>query len=81
MESRNLAEVLDGPVARRLLRGDVLARMAYIALDGTPRAMPIGFVWTGQHLDMCTATNSAKVKALSANPNVALMSGWWVSCC
>jgi nitroimidazol reductase NimA-like FMN-containing flavoprotein (pyridoxamine 5'-phosphate oxidase superfamily) len=71
MESRNLAEVL-GPVTRRLSRGDVLARMAYIALDGTPWAMPIGFVWTGQHLVMCTATNSAKVKALSANPNVTL---------
>jgi uncharacterized pyridoxamine 5'-phosphate oxidase family protein len=72
MRRRDVAKELDGPVARRLLSGAIPARFAYRALDGTPRAIPIGFLWNGREVVMCTATNSAKVKALKANPQIAL---------
>ncbi len=72
MRRRDVAKELNGPVARRLLSGAIPARFAYLALDGTPRAIPIGFLWNGREVVMCTATNSAKVKALKANPQIAL---------
>jgi Pyridoxamine 5'-phosphate oxidase len=34
--------------------------------------IPIGFLWTGQHVVMATVPKSAKVRALRQNPRVAL---------
>jgi hypothetical protein len=48
------------------------ARLAYVAKDGTPRTIPIGFVWNGTEIVMCTAKNAAKLHALRVNPMVAL---------
>jgi hypothetical protein len=71
MDEARIDEVLTGAVARKLLKRP-LARLAYIARDGTPRAIPIGYVWNGSAIIMCTATNAAKIKALKVNPDVAL---------
>ncbi len=60
------------PVAQRLLNAPILARLAYIAGDGTPRAIPIGFHWNNTTIVIGTVPGSAKVKALQANPTVAL---------
>jgi hypothetical protein len=49
-----------------------LARLAYTALDGTPRVVPVGFHWDGESIVIGTVPNSAKVRALRANPAVAL---------
>jgi hypothetical protein len=46
--------------------------LAYVAQDGTPRAVPIGFTWNGSTIVMCTAKNAPKVRALRENPAVAL---------
>ena len=46
MRRRDVAEELDGSVARRLLSGAIPARFAYLALDGTPRAIQSGFCGT-----------------------------------
>ena len=71
MTPQEVAEVLGRPLSRELLaRG--LTRLAYIAQDGTPRAIPIGFVWNGSAIVMCTAKNAPKLPALRANPAVAL---------
>lgn len=71
MTPQKIAEVLDRPLSRELLaRG--LTRLAYVAQDGTPRAIPIGFVWNGSAVVMCTATNAAKLAHLRRNPAVAL---------
>jgi nitroimidazol reductase NimA-like FMN-containing flavoprotein (pyridoxamine 5'-phosphate oxidase superfamily) len=72
MDYADTQNVLASPVAKRLLEGDELARLAYIATDGTPRVIPIGLFFDGQRLVVCTATNAAKVKALKANDKVAL---------
>jgi hypothetical protein len=71
MDHKRIDEIMAGEVAQKLLKRTI-ARLAYVARDGTPRVIPIGFLWNGSALVMSTATNSAKVKALEVNPNVAL---------
>ena len=72
MDQKQIDEMLSSDVARKLLENQMLARLAYIARDGTPRVIPIGFSWDGSAIIMCTTTNSARVKALRANPRVAI---------
>jgi hypothetical protein len=71
MQSSEITEVLDRPLSRELLARD-LARLAYVAKDGTPRSIPIAFTWNGTQIVLCTTKNSAKLPALRANPMVAL---------
>ena len=71
MEQERIDDVMAGEVARRLLKRTI-ARLAYVARDGTPRVIPIGFLWNGSAFVMCTATNAAKITALEVNPDVAL---------
>lgn len=71
MDPSAIAEILDRPLSRELLARD-LTRLAYVARDGTPRNVPIGFTWNGSQIVMCTATNAPKLPALRANPAVAL---------
>ena len=71
MQPSEVAEVLDRPLSRELLDRD-LCRLAYVAPDGTPRVIPIGFAWTGEHVVVATLPGAAKVRALQQNPRVAL---------
>ena len=72
METDEVAQVLRDPVAVRLMESPLLARLAYNGVDGAPRVVPIGYVWTGSALVMCTATMAPKVRALQKDPRVAL---------
>ena len=65
-------DLLDHDVARRLLTSAELARLAYVARDGTPRALPMMFHWTGRDLVMATFAGAAKVAALRERPDVAV---------
>lgn len=67
-----LAAELDKPIAGQLLRGSPLTRLAYIAIDGTPRVVPIAYLWKNRRVIICTTPTSAKVRALERNPAVAL---------
>jgi nitroimidazol reductase NimA-like FMN-containing flavoprotein (pyridoxamine 5'-phosphate oxidase superfamily) len=71
MQPDAIAAVLDRPLSQELLARDV-ARLAYVAEDGTPRNVPMGFTWNGSEIVMCTATNAPKLPALRHNPAVAL---------
>lgn len=71
MEQERIDEILANDVAQKLLKRTI-ARLAYVARDGTPRVVPIGYHWDGTAFLMNTATNAAKIKALNANPDVAL---------
>ena len=71
MEQPRIDEILAGEVARKLLQRTI-ARIAYVARDGSPRVVPVGYLWNGSAFVICTATNAAKVKALEVNPDVAL---------
>jgi pyridoxamine 5'-phosphate oxidase-like protein len=72
MNSHEMTQELEHPGARELLGSATLLRLAYDGSDGFPRAIPIGFYWTGSQIVICTATTAPKVKALSKRPNVAL---------
>jgi hypothetical protein len=71
MDQTAVEEVLNRPLSQELLARD-LARLGFVALDGTPRAIPIGIYWNGSEIVMCTAKNARKLAALRNNPAVAL---------
>lgn len=58
--------------AEEILRSATLARLAYDGIDGTPRVIPIGFLWTGDAVVVATHPTAPKFAALRARPRVAL---------
>ncbi|MPZ63899.1 MAG: pyridoxamine 5-phosphate oxidase [Propionibacteriales bacterium] len=72
MTPDEIRAVMEDPVAQRLLNSANPARLAYVARDGTPRVVPVGFQWNGTAIVIGTVPGSAKVSALEANPAVAL---------
>ena len=71
MQPNEITEVLNRPISQELLARD-LTRLAYVAKDGTPRNVPMGFTWNGSEIVMTTAKNAPKLPALRNNPTVAL---------
>jgi hypothetical protein len=63
---------LNKSIALVLLRSCALARVAYTGLDGAPRVIPVGYLWTDRTLDFWTVPTSAKVAALESDPRVAI---------
>jgi hypothetical protein len=72
MDRQDVVEVLAKPISEELLGSSIPARLAYVGIDGAPRAIPIGFWWTGEQVVMATVPGSAKVRALRRHPRVAL---------
>lgn len=64
--------LLDDPIATSLLSSAELARLGYVAVDGTPRVIPICFLWTGSELVTATFQGSPKLRALRMRPEVAI---------
>jgi nitroimidazol reductase NimA-like FMN-containing flavoprotein (pyridoxamine 5'-phosphate oxidase superfamily) len=64
--------LLDTELAQGLLTSTELARMAYVARDGTPRVFPMMFHWDGEELVFATFEGAQKIRALRARPDVAL---------
>jgi hypothetical protein len=71
METDRIAEILNRPPSQEMLARD-LCRLAYVAKDGTPRNIPIGFAWNGREVVMCTSKNAPKLASLRQNPAVAI---------
>jgi len=66
MHQSAINEVLNQPLSQELLARD-LTRLAFIGLDGTPRSIPIGFVWNGLEIVMyCAAGGRDQDAAQSA---------------
>jgi hypothetical protein len=72
MQRIAIIEVMNDPVAQELVKAPIHARLAYSARDGSPRVIPIGYIWNGEVFVMGSPVNAPKVKALAANPKVAL---------
>jgi len=64
--------LLGTDLARELLTSTELARMAYVAKDGTPRVFPMMFKWDGEELVFATFAGARKIRALRARPDVAV---------
>jgi hypothetical protein len=64
--------LLDTETAQQLLNSTELARLAYVAADGTPRVLPMFFHWTGDEIVFATFHGASKIPALRARPAVAV---------
>lgn len=64
--------LLGTSVAQALLSSTQLARVAYVARDGTPRVFPMLFHWTGDELVMCTFAGARKIMAIRRRPDIAV---------
>lgn len=58
--------------ARELLASAIPARLAYIAVDGTPRVVPVAYEFTGEAFVFGSPVQAPKIAALGENPAVAL---------
>jgi hypothetical protein len=72
-------ELLRTEPAKRLLSSTIPVRLAFTALDGSPRVVPTWFHWTGVEIVMGTFVASptarqpaSRIRALRARPQVAL---------
>ena len=72
MNPQEITRELEQPGARDLLESATLLRLAYDGRDGFPRVIPIGFLWNGSEIVVCTAATAPKVQALSSRPHVAV---------
>jgi hypothetical protein len=67
-----VADAMAKPIAQQLLRDEPVLRLSYTALDGGPRVIPIAYLWDGASFRSWTIPVSAKVRALQADPRVAI---------
>jgi hypothetical protein len=72
MPQQGSLELLNDPVASALLASANPARLAYTWTDGSPRVVPIWFHWTGAQFVLGSPPRAPKLKALAADPRVAL---------
>ena len=71
MEREEIERELSAAGAQELLASSS-AHLGYVAPDGSPRVIPVGFFWTGEEFVVSTAATAPKVNALSARAEVAL---------
>ena len=64
--------LLNSDLAQGLLTSTELARLAYVAADGTPRVFPMLFHWTGHEVVLSTFVPARKIEALRTRPDVAI---------
>jgi Pyridoxamine 5'-phosphate oxidase len=72
MQRTDVMRVLNDPLAQELMHSRIPARVAYTSVDGTPRVVPLGFLWNGEQFVICSIPESPKVHSLASNPLVAL---------
>ena len=72
MAHQGSLELLTDPVAESLLGSAIPARLAYTWMDGSPRVVPIWFHWTGDQFVLGSPPKAPKLRALAADPRVAL---------
>ena len=68
MQPNEITEVLNRPISQELLARD-LTRLAYVAKDGTPRNVPIGFTWNGSEIVMCTVEERPEAPGAAHEPD------------
>ena len=69
---QDVAEVMAEPIAQQLLREVPILHLAYTGLDGGPRVVPLGYLWDGATFQLWTVPGAPKLKALRADPRVAI---------
>jgi hypothetical protein len=68
----DVADVMAEPIAQQLLREVPILHLAYTGLDGGPRVIPLGYLWDGARFQFWTIPGAPKLRALQADPRVAI---------
>lgn len=72
MTGRGDLGLIEHPIAQELLQATIPARLAYVALDGSPRVVPMLFHWTGEEIVVSAWTDDYKVAAIEKHPEIAV---------
>ena len=72
MEPARITEILTDPVTLELVKKQPIMQIAYVAADGSPRAVPIGYLLREGRFLFFTIPTSDKVAALHCDPRIAL---------
>ena len=72
MDTAHIAEILSDPVTIELVGKQPIMQIAYAAADGSPRAVPIGYLLREGRFLFFTIPTSDKVAALRRDPRIAL---------
>lgn len=72
MHRDEVLRVLNDGLSQQLIQSSIPVRLAYTGLDGLPRVVPLAYHWDGERFVIGTIPGSPKVRALEANPGVAM---------
>src|SRR4051812_44722513 len=72
MDTARITEILSNPVTLDLVERQPIMQIAYAAADGSPRAVPIGYLLREGKFLFFTVPSSDKVAALHHDPRIAL---------
>ena len=71
-EKQGSLALLNESLAQELLHSAIMAHLAYVASDGTPRVMPLWFAWENGEVIFCSVAVAQKLKALTDGTRVAV---------
>lgn len=69
---RNVHDEMNKPISQQLLREQPVLHLAYSAPDGSPRVIPLAYLWDGHSFRIWTIPISDKVATLRNDPRVAI---------
>ena len=72
MDATRVADILTDPVTLDLVEKQPICQIAYTAADGSPRAVPLGYLLRNGTFLFFTIPSSDKVVALRRDPRIAL---------
>lgn len=72
MDTAGITEILTDPVALDLVERQPVMQIAYSGVDGSPRAVPVGYLLRDGKFLFFTIPSSDKVTALHRDPRIAL---------
>ena len=72
MDSARISEILTDSVTLDLTDKQPIAQIAYTAVDGSPRVVPVGYLLRNGTFLFFTVPGSDKVAALQHDPRIAL---------
>jgi hypothetical protein len=72
MDVARISEILTDPVTLDLVDRQPILQIAYSASDGSPRAVPVGYLLREGTFVFFTVPGSDKVPALTRDPRIAL---------
>jgi len=71
-EKQGSLALLNDPLSQELLHAPLMAHLAYVVSDGSPRIMPIWFSWEYDEIVFCSVVVALKLKTLTNGTKVAV---------